>query len=185
MKTTLNQIRAQSPCEEVWEKLLRGLGKSAADDEPLWIDEIIDHCGVHYALWCFRAFDSSDREVQLFAIWCARRVQHLLTDPRSIAALDIAERHARGEASSEELRVAQAAARQAVADNELVDKAAARAAAIAAERAAATAEEVLLAARTAEAAAWAAAWAARANIERAAQAEELRRICREMREAKP
>ena len=39
----------------------------------------------------------------LFAVRCARRVQHLMTDPRSIAALDIAERHAKGEATRFEL----------------------------------------------------------------------------------
>lgn len=33
--TTLNRIRAHHPCREGWGKLLSGLGKTAADDEPL------------------------------------------------------------------------------------------------------------------------------------------------------
>jgi len=36
----------------------------------------------------------------------ARQVQHLVTDTRLIAALDVAERHANGTATDEELRVA-------------------------------------------------------------------------------
>ena len=37
MKTTLNQIRANSPCPDGWRKLLAHLGKTQADDEPLSI----------------------------------------------------------------------------------------------------------------------------------------------------
>ena len=51
----------------------------------------------------------TDSQLRLFAVRCARRVQHLMTDPRSIAALDVAERHTRGEATDEEL-AAEAAA---------------------------------------------------------------------------
>lgn len=32
--TTLNRIRAHSPCEDGWTKLLKHLGKSQADDGP-------------------------------------------------------------------------------------------------------------------------------------------------------
>jgi hypothetical protein len=43
-------------------------------------------------------------------VWSARQVQHLMTDPRSLAALDVAERHARGEATDEQLDAARDAA---------------------------------------------------------------------------
>ena len=33
--TTLAAIRAASPCEDGWRKLLGALGKTSADDEPL------------------------------------------------------------------------------------------------------------------------------------------------------
>ncbi len=33
--TTLNKIRAHSPCADGWAKLLRHLGKTQADDEPV------------------------------------------------------------------------------------------------------------------------------------------------------
>lgn len=58
----------------------------------------------------------TDAQLRLFAVRCARRVQHLMTDPRSIAALDVAERHAKGEATDKELAAAWAAAADAAAD---------------------------------------------------------------------
>ena len=51
-----------------------------------------------------------DKTLRLFAVWCARQVQHLMTDHRSIAALDVAERYANGEATREELDAALSAA---------------------------------------------------------------------------
>ena len=62
-----------------------------------------------------------DRTMRLFAVWCARytplkdgRVTgDLLTDPRSLAALDVAERYAHGHATAEELAAAGAAAEDA------------------------------------------------------------------------
>ncbi len=140
MKTTLNAIRAHSPCADGWSKLLRHLNKTQADDEPLPLRVILDSNGLDDALWCLRAVPNCDREARLFAVWCARQVQHVMTDPRSIAALDIAERHANGDATDAELAAARDAAWAAA-------RAAARAAAWAA----------------AADAAWDAAWAAAAD----------------------
>ena len=156
MRTSLNQIRAHSPCRDGWEKLLRGLGKTKADDEVICIDQILDINDLNDALWCLRAVEGCDREIRLYAVWCARRAQHLMTDSRSVAALDVAERFARGEASDAELA--------------------------AAARAAEAAEAAEAAAGAAGAAARAAGAAGATTIEREAQAEELRRVCREMRE---
>jgi len=66
--------------------------------------------GFDDALWCLRAVEGHDREIRLYAVWCARQVQHLMTDSRSLAALDVAERYANGKASSEELEAARTAA---------------------------------------------------------------------------
>ena len=114
--TTLNKIRTHSPCADGWAKLLRHLGKTQADDEPLALTTILDSNGLDDALWCLRACEGIDREARLYAVWCARQVQHLLTDPRSLAALDVAERHANGEATDDELAAAGAAARVAAQD---------------------------------------------------------------------
>ena len=133
LTTTLNRIRAHRPCCAGWEKLLRGLGKLQADDEPLPYADILRINGLDDALWCCRAEPQYSKEWRLYAVWCARRVQHLMTDARSVAALDVAERHAHGQATDDELAAASAAARDAAWD---ADRDAARAAAWAAAGAA-------------------------------------------------
>ena len=114
--TTLNAIRAHGPCAAGWSKLLAHLGKTKADDEPLPLLTILDSNGLDDALWCMRAMPEHDTHWRLFAVWCARQVQHLMTDPRSISALDVAERHARGDATDAELSAAWDAARDAARD---------------------------------------------------------------------
>lgn len=94
--TTLNEIRRHSPCHDGWEKLLSHLGKTKADDEPLSLLTILDSNGLDDALWSARAIKGHDRDFRLFAVWSARQVQHLMTDIRSLNALDIAESFANG-----------------------------------------------------------------------------------------
>lgn len=141
--TTLNRIWAHGPCEDRWHNLLRGLGKEGPDDDPLPFAQIVEINGFDDALWCCRAEPQYARDWLLYAVWCARQVAHLMTDERSLRVLDVAERHARGNATDEELVDARVAARDA-ATNATGDSA----------RAAAWA------ARAAEDSAWAAAWVA-------------------------
>ena len=110
MKTTLNKIREHQPCTYGWEKLLRHLGKTKADDKPLSLLTILDSNGLDDALWCLRAVDGYDKEIRLFAVWCARQCQRLMTDQRSLEALDTAEKYALGQATHKELAAAWAAA---------------------------------------------------------------------------
>jgi hypothetical protein len=93
----------------------------------------------------------TDRQRNEFALVCARRVKHLMRDPRSVAALDTRERWLRGDATDEEMAAARAAARAAAWDAEAAACAAAWDAADAA---------------------WAAAW----DAERAWQRAELERM---------
>ena len=106
IKTTLNKIRSHQPCADGWEKLLKKLGKTKADDDPLDLLTILKSNGLDDALWCFRAVDGHDRDMRLFGVWCAQQVQHLMTDQRSIDALDAAERFANGKATIKELNTA-------------------------------------------------------------------------------
>jgi hypothetical protein len=138
----------------------------------------------------------TERQRHEFALACARRVQHLMTDPRSVAALDTRERWLRGEATDEEMAAARDAAWNAAdAAWAAADAAWAAAWAAAARDAAwAAAEAARVAAwdaadRDAERdaawdAAWAAAWAAAeaARVaERAWQIEELERMLAEVK----
>jgi hypothetical protein len=108
--TTLNRIQEKEMPQYSWNKLLVGLGKSKADDEPLAFATILEISGLMDALWCCRAEPQYDRDWRLFAVWCARQVQHLMTDSRSFYALDVAERYANGDATDDELDAASAAA---------------------------------------------------------------------------
>ena len=155
--TTLNRIRAHRPCSAGWRKLLDHLGKTQADDEPLPFATVLKSNGLDDALWCCRAEPQHSSEWRLFAVSCARIVQHLMTDPRSAAAIDVAERHAIGTATDAELDAAWAGAWDAAG---AAAPATARAAAMAAARAAAMATAWDAARDAAPAGAWAAARAA-------------------------
>jgi len=199
MKTTLNAIRAKRPCVDSWKKLLRHLGKTKADNQPLSILTILDVLPLGDALLCLRGVKGHDRTMRLYAVWCARRVQHLMRDSRSIAALDVAERFANGQATDAELSAASVSARDATNEAYSVEYSVEYYAASAAHKVAwdITRDDW----ERAEAAAWTAAavtWSvARADArtrwpdavvvanyalrawkaERAAQSAELRRIC--------
>jgi len=194
MKTTLNKIRAYNPCPDGWKKLLDHLGKTQADDEPLAITTILNSNGLDDAIWCLRAVDGHDDAIRLFAVRCARKVQHLMNDPRSIDALDVAERFANGQATSEELT---AAAGSAIAAAELAAELAAEAAAeaaagfaagvamwAAAELVAEAAAETAVGSAAGSASAAAnAAWDTAETAARAAQEADLRQMCKQGEQA--
>ena len=73
MKTTLAAIREHSPCADGWAKLLRHLGKTSADAEPLMLLTILESNGLDDALWCLRAVDGHKREIRLLAAWADAR----------------------------------------------------------------------------------------------------------------
>ena len=148
--TTLRQIRQHSPCSEGWRTLLTFLGKTGADDDPLPLVTILQSNGLDDALWCLRTITGHDKEIIRFTLACAQDVRHLMTDQRSLDALDALERHLEIPLSREELDKVLAAA-----------EAAAEAAAWSARAAA----------EAAEAAAWAAVWSAEAAVEAAWAAE--------------
>jgi hypothetical protein len=137
----------------------------ACQDGRAWA---LDHCETMVDVWATAKPDwliwvatrpgvLPDRELRLFAVFCARQVEHLLTDQRSRDAIAVAEKFANGEATSDEL----AAARHAAAGAAAGAAAAWAAGAAAAGAAAWDAGEAADAARTA-------AWAAGAAAARAA-----------------
>lgn len=112
--TTMNRIRERGMHSRGLEKLLCHLGKTQADDEPLSYVTILDSNGLDDALWCCRAEPQHSRVWRLFAVHCAESVKHLMTDQRSLAAIEVARRHADGMATDDELAAAGADARMAV-----------------------------------------------------------------------
>ncbi len=114
MKTTLNKIRKHGPCIYGWRKLLSGLGKTGPDDEPLDLLTILNINGLDDTLWCLHAVDGFEKEKRLLAVEFARQVQHFMTDPKSVYALDVAEAFANGQATEEELAAAHTTAYDAV-----------------------------------------------------------------------
>jgi hypothetical protein len=178
--TTLRDILAHDPCGQEpgsrygWQKLLRHLGKKRADDEPIPFRVILESNGLDDALWATRTRPDLASTWRLLAVRYARRVQHLMADPRSVAALDVAERHVRGDATDEEMKAAAEAAASAASAAWWSASAAAAwstASASWSAEAAWSAEAVASAASAAaKAAAWSTAWATAAARAAAASA---------------
>ncbi|OMU48600.1 hypothetical protein AQ775_02005 [Burkholderia pseudomallei] len=177
---TLAALRKAGACYEGYNKLVRSIqGKafSAEDadrnsyipfkhDAEIPLLDILKSNGLDDALWTLRCISGADRDLRLFAVWCARQVEHLMQDQCSKDALNVAERFANGEATDEERAAARDAARATA-------RAAARDAAWATAWAAAWATAWAAAGATAWATAWDAAWGAALD----AQKEMFERMC--------
>lgn len=111
---TLQQIRDNSPCANGWKKVLVAKGPDMSARFPL--AEIIETNGFDDTLWCLRCLPEYNNLWRKYAVWCARQVQHLMTDQCSLDALDVAWRHSEGLATDEELNAAWATARVAAWD---------------------------------------------------------------------
>ena len=124
---TLAALRKEGACINGYNKVVRAVqGREFSDGDhgretyirfahkdPIPLILIVESNGLDDALWALRCVHDCDRDARLFAVWCARQVQHLMTDARSTAALDVAENFANGRASEDELAAARAAAREA------------------------------------------------------------------------
>ena len=80
--TTLNAIRAASPCEEGWTELLAHLGKTRADDEPLELLTVLDSNGLDDALWVLSYAMPDGRLARHFQAYCAEQVLHIFEAER-------------------------------------------------------------------------------------------------------
>jgi len=184
---TLRQILDAKPCYDPRDKEL--LPADHDLDAPITFRDIAGAVDGNDVVWGFANLPGHDGLKRHFAVDCAERVRHLMTDERILNVLAVARRYAEGEATDEELlaardaasdaasaaasdvacaaawaaaRAAYAAASDAASDAAR-DASAARAAAFAAARAAAyAASDASAAASDASAAASAARAAARA-----------------------
>ena len=111
MKTINNDlIRSFSPCYDPSEKV-----KDETENLPVkdWVEKyrcIVPGKDIVWLL-CRNEF-LTDKDMRLFAVWCTRESLKLDSNPdkRSINACNVAERFANGDATSEELAAAYAAA---------------------------------------------------------------------------
>ncbi|CFK56282.1 hypothetical protein ACOMWV_00120 [Burkholderia pseudomallei] len=183
---TLAALREAGACYGGYNKLVRSIQGKAfsmkdADreayihlrhDAEIPLLDILKSNGLDDALWVLHCILDADRDMRLFAVWCARQVEHLMEDQRSKDALNVAERFVNGEATDEERDAARNAAwdaaRNVAWDAAWSARKAARAAAWGAARGAA----------------WDAVWAARCAAGDAAgdaaedaQKEMLKRMC--------
>ena len=79
---TLDAIRKAQPCEDGWEKLLKSLGKTKADSEPLPLITILESNGVEDAIWCLRCMHSSELYLGgMFAAACAEAALSGMKNP--------------------------------------------------------------------------------------------------------
>lgn len=110
--TTLNKILACRPCGLEpgcgggFDKLLTYLGKTKADDEPLPFLTILESNGLDDAVWCCRSAPECDKEWRMFIAFCARRIEHLIKDQRSVDIPNVAKRYYNCDATDTELSAA-------------------------------------------------------------------------------
>jgi len=109
LTTTFKLLRKHNACKDRYTVLREALTRG--DDEPITLIEILDSNGLADALWALRAVPDEqaaerDKLARLFACQCVRQVWHLLTDERSRAVIDVAERFAVGAATQDELKAA-------------------------------------------------------------------------------
>jgi len=170
---TMSQIKKNDPCKAGWKQLKKSKGFKIADyDTPFPLSDVRESNGLNDCLWCLRCVPEHNNLWRKYTVWCARQVQHLMTDQRSLDALDVAWRHSDGLATDAELQAARAAAWAAAGVAAGVAAwAATGAAAEAAARDAAWAAQ-----DAACAAAGVAAWAATRAATRAAAGVEMREL---------
>lgn len=127
--TTLKELRKQGACFNGYNKLVRSLQNkdfTEADaeretyirykyNEEIPLSYILNSNGLDDALWALRASDATTKDCRLLAVAFAKEVQHLMADTRSLKVLEVAELHAFGKATDEELTAATDAAARATA----------------------------------------------------------------------
>ena len=122
LTTTLNKIRACSPCTSGWKTLLTYLGKTEADDAEINLLTVLESNGVPDMLWCLRATtEDSKRIASQLAIEFAEQALPIFEkrkpdDNRPRAAIQAARDFLDGKIGIEELRKAHDAAHAAAAD---------------------------------------------------------------------
>ena len=100
MKKAKDIIKKFNPCQSAIDWL-----------EDRTVEEMVKDCHRgDWLIWLASKTKIDLKTLTLAKVKCVRTVQHLMTDKRSLDALDIAEKFANGDASKDELTVANAVA---------------------------------------------------------------------------
>jgi len=114
-KTISNEIiRKFQPCYDP-SKYIKDENEELTVKE--WVKKYMNVVTAEDILWLLlRKEFMSEKDLILFAVWCAREALKLIANPdeRSVNACNVAERYANGEATKEELDAAYDAAHNAV-----------------------------------------------------------------------
>lgn len=153
---TLAELRKIADCKERLAMFTEFLGPDWPKDRPITVEQGLRANGMEDVFQILAKMGHSAL-VARFAVDCAARVSHLMTDTRSTTVLDVTRRFLDGDATREEMTVAVYAAEAAYAASESANAAnAAYAAYSASEAALAAAIVAYVASDAAEAAAKAA-----------------------------
>ncbi|WP_343561419.1 putative immunity protein [Kiloniella sp. b19] len=114
--TTLRDVRKTGFCDRRLKRLLKHLGKTGPDDEPLSFEVILQSNGIDDALWCLAVLPKHYNEnVRLLACDFAHEVLNFVPDgeERPKKAIETARLFARGLARQQDLREANLGAKTA------------------------------------------------------------------------
>ena len=114
LTTTLNKIRACSPCTSGWQTLLKHVGKDFDPDAEINLLTILESNGVADMLWSLRATQDSKRIASQLAIEFAEQALPLFekrrpNDERPRKAIQAARDYLDGKISLEQLRASRQA----------------------------------------------------------------------------
>jgi len=111
--TTLARLKAAHMPSSWYNNLTAQLGgeEQFPSNRMIFVSTIFDALGLEAALWSLRATNySAEHVAREMAVKFARSIQHKMTDDRSFAAIDFAERMIAEKVTDEELDLARAAA---------------------------------------------------------------------------
>ena len=106
LTTTLNRIRACSPCTSGWKTLLNHMGPEHDPDAPINLLTVLESNGVQDMLWCLRATeqDSKSAAIELAARFAESALSIFETkypgDDRPRKAIEAARAYLRGEGNA-------------------------------------------------------------------------------------
>lgn len=105
LMTSLADIAYNDPCEEGWEALTLARGTDDdTDTSPFPVTDLMKSNGFDDMLWVVdRDYANARPLLRGFAIWCVKRVEHLVTDPDILNAIKAVERYDSPEGCDEDV----------------------------------------------------------------------------------